>query len=153
VGQPHQHLWVLLRIMVFESWQYAPRRSAPFDAPSHSALKAEIVSGQSVSFMTVGILSRCQRGVPCRSLATRSPLVYTARTDTSSELSGITAMLAATAFLVVGDSFMKLVTEVLPPFEVIFLCGIAASLACAVLLALRGEWHAISGVIDDRTLL
>ncbi len=70
-----------------------------------------------------------------------------------SDLSGIAAMLAATAFLVVGDSFMKLVTENLPPFEVLFLRGIAAGLACAVLLALRGEWHAISGVLDYRALL
>jgi drug/metabolite transporter (DMT)-like permease len=71
----------------------------------------------------------------------------------SSDLSGIAAMLAATALFVVGDSFMKLVTEDLPPFEVLFLRGIAASLACAVLLALRGEWRAISGVLDHRTLL
>lgn len=71
----------------------------------------------------------------------------------TSDLSGIAAMLAATAFLVVGDSFMKLVTEDLPPFEVLFLRGIAASLACTVLLALRGEWHAISGVLDYRALL
>ena len=71
----------------------------------------------------------------------------------SSDLSGIAAMLAATAFFVVGDSFMKLATEDLPPFEVLFLRGIAASLACAVLLALRGEWRAISGVLDRRALL
>ena len=50
-------------------------------------------------------------------------------------------MLAATATFVVGDSFMKLVTEDLPPFEVLFLRGIAASLACAVLLTVRGEWR------------
>ena len=56
-----------------------------------------------------------------------------------SDLSGIAAMLAATAVFVVGDSFMKLVTEDLPPFEVLFLRGIAASLACAALLALRGD--------------
>src|SRR5215212_2054839 len=70
-----------------------------------------------------------------------------------SDLSGIAAMLAATAFFVVGDSFMKLATEDLPPFEVLFLRGIAASLACAVLLALRGAWRAISGVLDRRALL
>jgi hypothetical protein len=48
---------------------------------------------------------------------------------------------------------MKLVTEDLPPFEVLFLRSIAASLACAVLVALRGEWRAISGVLDIRALL
>jgi drug/metabolite transporter (DMT)-like permease len=70
-----------------------------------------------------------------------------------SDLSGIAAMLAATAFFVVGDSFMKLVTEDLPPFEVLFLRGIAASLACAVLLGGRGEWRAVAGVLNLHTLL
>ena len=71
----------------------------------------------------------------------------------SSDLSGIAAMLAATAFFVVGDSFMKLVTEDLPPFEVLFLRSIAASLACAVLVALRGNRRGISGVLNLRALL
>ena len=71
----------------------------------------------------------------------------------TSDLGGIVAMLAATAVFVVGDSFMKLVTEDLPPFEVLFLRSIAASLACAVLVALRGERRAISGVLNVRALL
>src|SRR5258708_7644045 len=71
----------------------------------------------------------------------------------SSDLSGIAAMLAATAVFVVGDSFMKLVTADLPPFETLFLRSIAASIACAVLVTLRGEWRVISGVFDVRALL
>jgi drug/metabolite transporter (DMT)-like permease len=71
----------------------------------------------------------------------------------ASDLSGIAAMLAATAFFVVGDSFMKLVTEDLPPFEVLFLRSIAASFACAVLVVFRREWSAISGLINLRALL
>lgn len=70
----------------------------------------------------------------------------------TSDLGGIAAMLAATAVFVVGDSFMKLATEDLPPFEALFLRSIVASLACAVLVALRGEWRAISGVLDVRAL-
>jgi drug/metabolite transporter (DMT)-like permease len=70
-----------------------------------------------------------------------------------SDLSGIAAMLAATAVFIVADSFMKLVTEDLPPFEVLFLRSIVASLACAVLVTLRGEWHIISGVLNSRALL
>ena len=62
-------------------------------------------------------------------------------------------MLAATASFVLGDSFMKLVTEDLPPFEVLVLRGVAASLACAILVALRGEWRDISGALDRRALL
>lgn len=71
----------------------------------------------------------------------------------TSDLGGIIAMLAATAAYVVGDSFMKIVTEDLPPFEVLFLRGIAASLACAVLVAVRGEWGALSGMRNARALL
>src|SRR3954470_17559561 len=71
----------------------------------------------------------------------------------TSDLAGITAMLAATAVFVVGDSFMKLVTEDLPPFETLLLRSIAASLACAVLITLRGEWRVISGVFNGRAIL
>src|SRR5712672_2440544 len=71
----------------------------------------------------------------------------------ASDLGGMIAMLAASAAFVVGDSFMKLVTEDLPPFEVLFLRSIAASFACAVLVALRAEWGAISGLLDLRVLL
>ncbi|MGY0574798.1 DMT family transporter [Bradyrhizobium sp. RDM12] len=71
----------------------------------------------------------------------------------ASDISGIAAMVAATAFFVVGDSFMKLVTEDLPPFEVLFLRSIAATLACAVLVTFRREWSAISGLLNARALL
>lgn len=71
----------------------------------------------------------------------------------ASDLGGIVAMIAATAAFVVGDSFMKIVTEALPPFEVLFLRGIVASLSCAALVTCRAEWNAISGVLDARTLL
>jgi drug/metabolite transporter (DMT)-like permease len=70
----------------------------------------------------------------------------------SSDLGGIAAMLAATAVFVVGDSFMKLVTEDLPPFEVLFLRSVVASLACAVIVVLQGEWRAISGVLNVSAL-
>jgi drug/metabolite transporter (DMT)-like permease len=71
----------------------------------------------------------------------------------ASDLSGVAAMLAATAVFVMGDSFMKLVAEAVPPFEVLFLRGLAASAACAVLLAARGEWRAVSGAVHGRVLL
>jgi drug/metabolite transporter (DMT)-like permease len=71
----------------------------------------------------------------------------------TSDLSGIAAMLAATAVFVMGDCFMKLVAEDLPPFEVLFLRGLAASVACAVLLAVRGEWGGIAGIVHGRVLL
>jgi drug/metabolite transporter (DMT)-like permease len=71
----------------------------------------------------------------------------------TSDLRGVAAMLAATASFVVGDSFMKLVTEDLPPFEVLFLRGIAASLACAAFIVLRGERRAVSGAFEPRALM
>ena len=71
----------------------------------------------------------------------------------TSELSGVAAMLGATASFVICDTFMKLAAEDLPPFEVLFLRGIAASLSCALLVVLRGEWHAISGIRNVRALL
>jgi len=71
----------------------------------------------------------------------------------TSDLRGIAAMLFATACFVVCDSFMKLVAEQLPPFEVLFLRGIASSLACALLLVLRGEGSAVSGVGNGHALL
>jgi drug/metabolite transporter (DMT)-like permease len=80
-------------------------------------------------------------------------LAHQSRMHKTSDLGGIIAMLAATAAYVVGDAFMKIVTEDLPPFEVLFLRGIAASLACAVLVAVRGEWGAISGMLNARALL
>jgi drug/metabolite transporter (DMT)-like permease len=72
---------------------------------------------------------------------------------TSSNLSGVAAMLAATASFVVCDTFMKLVTSDLPPFEVLFLRGVAASLACGLLLIPFGDWRAISSAVHLRPLL
>jgi drug/metabolite transporter (DMT)-like permease len=70
-----------------------------------------------------------------------------------SNLSGIAAMLAGTAAFVVGDSFMKLVTSDLPPFEVLFLRGVAASLACGLLLLVLGDWRFVSSALHPRALL
>jgi len=86
-------------------------------------------------------------------VAIRYTLGYIVFMRKASDLSGIAAMLTATASFVVCDSFMKVVTEDLPPFEVLFLRGVAASLACAVLLGLLGDWRAISGALHHRALL
>lgn len=70
-----------------------------------------------------------------------------------SNLTGVAAMLAATASFVVGDSFMKMVTSDLPPFEVLFLRGVAASLACGLLLVALGDWRVVSSALHPRALL
>jgi len=71
----------------------------------------------------------------------------------ASNLGGIIAMLAATATFTVGDAFMKIAAEQLPPFEVLVLRCVVAGLVCALLVTLRREWHAIAGVLSLRTLL
>jgi drug/metabolite transporter (DMT)-like permease len=70
-----------------------------------------------------------------------------------SNLSGIVAMLAGTGAFVVGDSFMKVVTSDLPPFEVLFLRGVAATLACGLLLVVLGDWRVVSSALHPRALL
>ena len=71
----------------------------------------------------------------------------------SSNFTGVVAMLAGTGSFVVGDSFMKLVTSDLPPFEVLFLRGVAASLACGLLLVALGDWRLMSSALHPRALL
>src|SRR5271169_453882 len=70
----------------------------------------------------------------------------------TSNLGGVAAMLASTASFVVCDSFMKLVTADLPPFEVLALRGVAASLACGLLVVLLGDGRAISSALHPRAL-
>lgn len=73
--------------------------------------------------------------------------------NSSSELRGILAMLTATATFVVGDSFMKIALEDLPPYEVLFLRGVACSLVAAMIVTARAEWSAIAGVLNLKTVL
>jgi drug/metabolite transporter (DMT)-like permease len=71
----------------------------------------------------------------------------------TSNVIGIAAMLAVTGSFVVSDTFMKLATADLPPFEVLFLRGVAASLACGSLVVLLGDGRAISSALHPRPLL
>jgi drug/metabolite transporter (DMT)-like permease len=78
---------------------------------------------------------------------------YTGPVRRTSNLGGIAAMLAGTGSFVVCDSFMKLATVDLPPFEVLFLRGVAASFACGSLVVLLGDGRAISSALHPRPLL
>ncbi len=71
----------------------------------------------------------------------------------TSNARGIAAMLFATASFVVCDSFMKLVTEQLPPFEVLFLRGIFAVTCCAGLVLALGQWRGIHRGFSKASLL
>ena len=70
-----------------------------------------------------------------------------------SNLRGIAAMLFATASFVVCDSFMKLVTEALLPFEVLFLRGVAATIFCGTLLLALGHGRSVGKGFDKGSLL
>jgi drug/metabolite transporter (DMT)-like permease len=71
----------------------------------------------------------------------------------TSNLRGIAAMLFATASFVVCDSFMKLVTEALPPFEVLFLRGIAATICCGTLILALGHGRSVGRCFNKGALL
>lgn len=61
-------------------------------------------------------------------------------------------MLFATASYVVCDTFMKLTTKSLPPFEVLFVRGIFAVICCGILVVALGQWHAIRGGFGKASL-
>ncbi len=71
----------------------------------------------------------------------------------TSNLRGIAAMLFATASFVACDSFMKLVTEALPPFEVLFLRGIAATICCGTLILALGHGRLVGRCFNKGALL
>ena len=71
----------------------------------------------------------------------------------TSNFSGVAAMLGGTASFVVCDSLMKLATADLPPFEVLALRGVAASLFCGLLVVLLGDGRAMSSALNPRALL
>lgn len=62
----------------------------------------------------------------------------------SSNGRGIAAMIFATASYVVCDTFMKLTTVSLPPFEILFIRGIFAVLWCAGLVIALGQWRGVA---------
>lgn len=72
--------------------------------------------------------------------------------SSSSNVRGIAAMLFATASYVVCDTFMKLTTTKLPPFEVLFVRGIFAVICCGVLVVALGQWRHIRGGFGKASL-
>jgi drug/metabolite transporter (DMT)-like permease len=65
-----------------------------------------------------------------------------------SNLRGIALMVLATGAFVVNDSFLKLVTEGLPPFQALFLRGVSAALWCAPLLLVTGNLRRLPQVVN-----
>jgi len=74
-------------------------------------------------------------------------------TPAISNVRGIAAMLFATASFVVCDSCMKVVTEDLPPFEVLFLRGVFATLCCGALVVALGQGRSVKRGFGRPSLL
>src|SRR6476620_4841273 len=69
-----------------------------------------------------------------------------------SNLRGVTAMIASTGMFVVNDSFMKVAMDELPPFAVLFLRGVAATLCCTVLVLLFGQARSLGSAVQPAVL-
>jgi drug/metabolite transporter (DMT)-like permease len=74
-------------------------------------------------------------------------------TSGTSNLRGIAAMVFATASFVACDSLMKLVTAALPPFEVLFLRGVAATICCTALLLVLGQRRVVGRSFNKMAVL
>lgn len=70
-----------------------------------------------------------------------------------SNLRGIALMVLATCVFVVNDSFLKLATDGLPPFQALFLRGVAASIWCLPLLVVTGNLQRLPQVADPWVLV
>ncbi|RST82807.1 DMT family transporter [Aquibium carbonis] len=68
-------------------------------------------------------------------------------------LRGPIFMVVATGSYVINDTFMKLATDGLPPYEVLFLRGVAAFLWGAPLLAIMGQARNVRLMADRRVLV
>jgi drug/metabolite transporter (DMT)-like permease len=66
----------------------------------------------------------------------------------SANLRGIIFMVMATGFFTCNDAFMKMATVGLPPFEVLFLRGVAGSLWALPVVLLTGNGPALRHVVD-----
>jgi S-adenosylmethionine uptake transporter len=66
---------------------------------------------------------------------------------------GMIFMVLATGAFVCNDTFLKLATEGLPPFQTVFLRGVAASLWCLPLVAATGNLRRLAGAIHPWVVL
>jgi drug/metabolite transporter (DMT)-like permease len=69
-----------------------------------------------------------------------------------SNLRGIAAMICSTGFFVVNDTFMKVAMAELPPFEVLFLRGVAASIICGAIVLALGQWRRPADALNRHVL-
>ena len=71
----------------------------------------------------------------------------------SPPLRAIALMVAATLVFVINDTFLKLATEGLPPFQSLFLRGVMAAICCLPLVLLTGNGRHMALAVDKWVLL
>jgi drug/metabolite transporter (DMT)-like permease len=71
----------------------------------------------------------------------------------SANLRGVIFMVMATGFFTCNDAFMKLATVGLPPFEVLFLRGVMASIIALPVVLLTGNGRKLGHVLNRWVLL
>jgi drug/metabolite transporter (DMT)-like permease len=71
----------------------------------------------------------------------------------SSNLRGIALMVLSTGVFACNDAMLKLATQGLPPFQVLFLRGISASLWCLPLVLLAGNFSKLPLIFNKWVLL
>ena len=71
----------------------------------------------------------------------------------SPNMRGIAFMVIATLVFVINDTFLKLATEGLPPLQVLFMRGIAATIWCLPLVLLTGNGKKLGLLFDKWVLL
>jgi drug/metabolite transporter (DMT)-like permease len=71
----------------------------------------------------------------------------------SNTVIGIFCMLASSAIFVLNDSFIKLASPGVPTFQLLFIRGYVACVIGAIIITLMGQWRALPGVFELRTIL
>jgi drug/metabolite transporter (DMT)-like permease len=71
----------------------------------------------------------------------------------SNQITGIVCMLASSASFVLNDSFIKLAATGLPTFQLLFIRAYVACVIGAIMITLMGQWRALPGVFEPRTIL
>lgn len=71
----------------------------------------------------------------------------------SNQITGILCMLASTASFVMNDSLIKLSSPGVPTFQLLFIRAYVACVIGAILITILGNWRAVRGVFEARTML
>lgn len=71
----------------------------------------------------------------------------------SNQTIGILCMLASSAVFVLNDSTIKLASTGIPTFQLVFFRAYVACVIGAIIITLMGQWRALPGVFELRTVL